>query len=121
MELSIFHESIDKLIIYELMQWELVLEAYTNEAEWSEAEFVPSFHEYIATASISVSGPTLILICVLFTGELLTDHILSQIDYRSKFAYLIGLIGRLLNDTKTYQAVYSIFYNPSFLLKQQHF
>nr|AFU73872.1 putative monofunctional diterpene synthase [Pinus contorta] len=84
--------------------WELVLEAYTNEAEWSEAEFVPSFHEYIATASISVSGPTLILICVLFTGELLTDHILCQIDYRSKFAYLIGLIGRLLNDTKTYQA-----------------
>lgn len=84
--------------------WELVLEAYTNEAKWSEAEFVPSFHEYIATASLSVSGPTLILITLLFTGELLTHQILSQIGYPSKLTYLLGLIGRLLNDTKTYQA-----------------
>ena len=73
---------------------------------------MPSFQEYIETASISVALSTVVLITVLFTGEVLTDHILSQIDYRSKFAYLMGLTGRLVNDTKTYQAGYLIPYNP---------
>jgi len=81
-----------------------------KEAEWSEAKYVPSFREYIETASVSIAGATLVLFGVLFTGEVLTDHILSQIDYRSKFAYLMGLTGRLINDTKTYQARYSISY-----------
>nr|M4HYP3.1 RecName: Full=Monofunctional isopimaradiene synthase, chloroplastic; Short=PcmIso1; Flags: Precursor [Pinus contorta]AFU73866.1 monofunctional isopimaradiene synthase [Pinus contorta] len=84
--------------------WEIQLETFMKEAEWSEAKYVPSFHEYIETASVSIAGATLVLFGVLFTGEVLTDHILSQIDYRSKFAYLMGLTGRLINDTKTYQA-----------------
>eukprot|EP00253_Pinus_taeda_P034637 PITA_34637 len=84
--------------------WEIQLEAFTREAEWSEAKYVPSFHEYIETASISISLATIVLISVLFIGEVLTDHMLSQIDYRSKFAYLMGLTSRLINDIKTYQA-----------------
>nr|M4HYC8.1 RecName: Full=Monofunctional pimaradiene synthase; Short=PcmPIM1 [Pinus contorta]AFU73868.1 monofunctional pimaradiene synthase [Pinus contorta] len=83
--------------------WEIQLESFTKEAEWSRAEHVPSFHEYIEAAAISSALPTLVLIGVIFTGEVLTDHILSQIDYRSKFAYLMSLTGRLANDTKTYQ------------------
>eukprot|EP00253_Pinus_taeda_P036131 PITA_36131 len=82
--------------------WEILLEAYTKEAEWSEAEYVSSFHEYIETASITLGLVTIVPISVIFTGEVLTDHILSQIDYRSKFAYLMGLTGRLINDLKTY-------------------
>jgi hypothetical protein len=72
---------------------------------------VPSFQEYIEISSISIALATIVLITVLFSGELLTDHILSQIDYRSKFTYLMCLTGRLVNDTKTYQAGYSISYN----------
>jgi len=89
-------------------QWEIQLGTFTKEAEWSQAKYVPSFDEYIETASVSVALATVALICVLFTGELLTDDILSQIDYRSKFQYLVGLTGRLVNDTKTYQVGYPI-------------
>lgn len=82
-----------------IWQWEIQLGAFTKEAEWSQAKYVPSFDEYIETASVSVALRTVVLISVFFTGELLTDHILSQIDYRSTFACLMSLTGRLMNDT----------------------
>jgi hypothetical protein len=84
--------------------WEIQLDAFLQEAEWSKAGYVPSFHDYIETANVSVALTILVLSSALFTGEVLTDHILSQIDCRSKFAYLMTLTGRLVNDTKTYQA-----------------
>eukprot|EP00253_Pinus_taeda_P006135 PITA_06135 len=59
---------------------EYIETAFTKEAEWSESEYVPSFQEYIETAIVSVALATMVLITVLFTGEVLTDNILSQID-----------------------------------------
>jgi len=68
--------------------------------------------EYIENANVSIALATVVLIGVLFTGEVLTDHILSQVGYRSKLVYLMCLTGRLVNDTKSYQAGYSISSNP---------
>nr|3S9V_A Chain A, Abietadiene synthase, chloroplastic [Abies grandis]3S9V_B Chain B, Abietadiene synthase, chloroplastic [Abies grandis]3S9V_C Chain C, Abietadiene synthase, chloroplastic [Abies grandis]3S9V_D Chain D, Abietadiene synthase, chloroplastic [Abies grandis] len=84
--------------------WKVQLEAYTKEAEWSEAKYVPSFNEYIENASVSIALGTVVLISALFTGEVLTDEVLSKIDRESRFLQLMGLTGRLVNDTKTYQA-----------------
>nr|Q50EK2.1 RecName: Full=Bifunctional levopimaradiene synthase, chloroplastic; Short=PtLAS; AltName: Full=Diterpene synthase; AltName: Full=PtTPS-LAS; Includes: RecName: Full=Levopimaradiene synthase; AltName: Full=Neoabietadiene synthase; Includes: RecName: Full=Copalyl diphosphate synthase; Flags: Precursor [Pinus taeda]AAX07435.1 diterpene synthase [Pinus taeda] len=84
--------------------WEVQLEAYTKEAEWSAVRYVPSYDEYIGNASVSIALGTVVLISALFTGEILTDDILSKIGRDSRFLYLMGLTGRLVNDTKTYQA-----------------
>nr|M4HYC6.1 RecName: Full=Bifunctional levopimaradiene synthase, chloroplastic; Short=PcLAS2; AltName: Full=Diterpene synthase; Includes: RecName: Full=Levopimaradiene synthase; AltName: Full=Abieta-7,13-diene synthase; AltName: Full=Neoabietadiene synthase; Includes: RecName: Full=Copalyl diphosphate synthase; Flags: Precursor [Pinus contorta]AFU73863.1 levopimaradiene/abietadiene synthase [Pinus contorta] len=84
--------------------WEVQLEAYTKEAEWSAVRYVPSYDEYIENASVSIALGTVVLISALFTGEILTDDILSKIGRDSRFLYLMGLTGRLVNDTKTYQA-----------------
>uniref|UniRef100_F2XFB2-2 Isoform 2 of Bifunctional levopimaradiene synthase, chloroplastic n=1 Tax=Picea sitchensis TaxID=3332 RepID=F2XFB2-2 len=84
--------------------WEIQLEAYTKEAEWSAARYVPSFDEYIENASVSIALGTVVLISALFTGEILTDDVLSKIGRGSRFLQLMGLTGRLVNDTKTYEA-----------------
>ena len=77
--------------------------AYTKEAEWSEAKYVPSFDEYIENASVSIALGTVVLISALFTREILSDDVLSKIGRESKFLQLMGLTGRLVNDTKTYE------------------
>ena len=77
--------------------------AYTKEAEWSQAKYVPSFDEYIENASVSIALGTVILISALFTGEILSDDVLSKIGRESRFLQLMGLTGRLVNDTKTYE------------------
>ena len=77
--------------------------AYTKEAEWSEAKYVPSFDEYIENGIVSIALGTVVFISALFTGEILTDDVLSKIGHQSKFIHLLGLTGRLVNDTKTYQ------------------
>ena len=77
--------------------------AYTKEAEWSEAKYVPSFDEYIENASVSIALGTIVLISALFTGEILSDDVLSKIGRESRFLQLMGLIGRLVNDTKNYE------------------
>ena len=79
------------------------MEAYTKEAEWSQAKYVPSFDEYIDNAIVSASLRIVVLISALFTGEILKDEVLSKIGHGSKFLHLMGLTGRLVNDTKTYQ------------------
>lgn len=83
---------------------EIQLAAYSREAEWSEAKYVPSYDEYIENATVSISIGAVVFISALFTGEILTDDVLSKIDHRSRFLHLLGLTGRLANDSKTYQA-----------------
>nr|ACC54559.1 putative abietadiene synthase [Pinus densiflora] len=82
--------------------WEVQLGAYTKEAEWSTARYVPSYDEYIENASVSIALGTVALIRALFTGEILTDDILSKIGRDSKFLYLMGSTGRFVNAPKTY-------------------
>ena len=77
--------------------------AYTKEAEWSEAKYVPSFDEYIENASVSIALGTVVLISALFTGEILIDDVLSKIGHQAKFIHLLGLTRHLVNDTKTYE------------------
>ena len=59
--------------------------AYTKEAEWSEAKYVPSFDEYIENASVSIALGTIVIISVLFIGEILSDDVLSKIGRESRF------------------------------------
>ena len=76
--------------------------AYTKEAEWSEAKYVPSFDEYIENASVSITLGTIVLISSLFIREILKYDVLSKIGHESKFLQLMGLTGRLVNDIKNY-------------------
>ena len=84
---------------------EILLAAHTKEAEWSAARYVPSFDEYIENASVSIALGTLVLISALFTGEILTDDVLSKIGRCSRFVKLMGFTGCLVNDTKTYKPI----------------
>jgi len=84
--------------------WEVQLAACAKEAEWRATKYVPSYDEYMESASVSVSLGTLVLISAIFTREILTDDVLSKIGRASRFHYLMGVTGRLVNDTKTYKA-----------------
>ena len=64
---------------------------------------MPSFKEYIGNGIMSIALGMIVLISALFTREILTDDVLSKIGRESKFLQLMGLTGRLANDTKTYQ------------------
>nr|UPQ49781.1 levopimaradiene synthase [Phylloglossum drummondii] len=84
--------------------WEDLLSAYILEAEWSERSYVPKFEEYIENAKVSIALGTVILNSIFFCGEPLPDHVLQQLDFRSNFLHLVCLTGRLINDTKTFEA-----------------
>ena len=90
-ELFVFHRGTIKYYlwiygsIYDIWQWEIQLEAFTREAEWSEAKYVPSFHEYIENSDVSIAWATLVVIGVILTREVLTYHFFSQIYFRSNF------------------------------------
>ena len=74
-----------------------------QEANWCEVKYVPSFDEYIENASVSIALGTIVFISAFFTGDILTDDVLSKIGHGSRLLQLLGLTGRLVNDTKTYQ------------------
>ena len=70
---------------------------------------MPSFDEYIENACVSITLGTVVFISALYTGEHLTDHVLSLINHGSRFLHLVVLTGRLVNDTKTYQVVFKAY------------
>ncbi|KAJ7553188.1 hypothetical protein O6H91_06G087400 [Diphasiastrum complanatum] len=84
--------------------WEDLLSAYIVEAEWSERKYVPKFDEYVENAKVSIALGTVLLNAIFFCGEVLSDDILQQVDFRSNFLHLVCLTGRLINDTKTFEA-----------------
>ncbi|KAJ7552053.1 hypothetical protein O6H91_06G039800 [Diphasiastrum complanatum] len=84
--------------------WEDLLSAYIVEAEWSERKYVPRFNEYVENAKVSIALGTVMLNSIFFCGEALPDDILQQVDFRSNFMHLVCLTGRLINDTKTFEA-----------------
>nr|WJJ50359.1 diterpene synthase 5 [Cephalotaxus harringtonia] len=83
--------------------WETQLASYTKEAKWMQDKYVPSFEEYMENAKVSMGMATIVLTSGLFTGELLSDEVLSKMGYESKFLQLMVSTGRLVNDTKTHQ------------------
>nr|AQT03468.1 levopimaradiene synthase [Ginkgo biloba] len=83
--------------------WESLLACTVKEAEWAEAKHVPPFQEYLQNGKVSVALATLLLHSVFFTGELLPEHILSELDFRSNFLHLVCLTGRLVNDARTFK------------------
>ncbi|KAJ7559044.1 hypothetical protein O6H91_04G067100 [Diphasiastrum complanatum] len=84
--------------------WEDLLSTYIVEAEWSERKYIPCFDDYVENAKVSIALGTVVLNAIFFCGEVLTDDILAQVDFRSNFLHLVCLTGRLINDTKTFEA-----------------
>ncbi|KAH9317858.1 hypothetical protein KI387_019627 [Taxus chinensis] len=83
--------------------WETQLASYTKEAKWVQDKYVPSFEEYMENGKVSVGLATIVLTSALFTGEILSDEVLSKMGYESKFLQLMVSTGRLVIDTKTHQ------------------
>ncbi|KAJ7532189.1 hypothetical protein O6H91_14G075600 [Diphasiastrum complanatum] len=83
--------------------WEDLLFAYIVEIEWSERKYVPKFDEYVKNGKVSIALGTIILNSVFFCGELLSDAILQQVDFRSSFLHSVCLTGRLINDIKSFE------------------
>nr|AFE61356.1 copalyl diphosphate synthase [Taiwania cryptomerioides] len=83
--------------------WEIQLASYTKEAKRVQDRYMPSFEEYMENAKVSMGLANTVLTSALFTGELLSDEVLSKLDYDSKFVQLMVSTGRLVCDTKTYQ------------------
>eukprot|EP01018_Ginkgo_biloba_P014922 Gb_20080 [translate_table: standard] len=84
--------------------WEDCIGAFLQEAEWTADEYVPTWDAYIKNGITSTGQHAVILSSMFLTGQLLPDHILQQIDFPSKFMELVGLITRLIGDTKSFKA-----------------
>ncbi|KAH9317871.1 hypothetical protein KI387_019640, partial [Taxus chinensis] len=82
---------------------EVQISSHNQEATWVQEKYVPSLDEYMKSAKISMGLGTIVLTSVLFTGELLSDQVLSKIHHGSRFLHLISFTGRLIYDSKTYQ------------------
>eukprot|EP01018_Ginkgo_biloba_P010787 Gb_15698 [translate_table: standard] len=84
--------------------WEDCIGAFLQEAEWTADEHVPTWDTYINNGITSTGQRVVVLNSMFFAGKLLPEHILQQIDFPSKFMELLGLITRLIGDTKSFKA-----------------
>ncbi|GLJ35266.1 hypothetical protein SUGI_0709710 [Cryptomeria japonica] len=85
-------------------EWEVYIDAYMKEAEWLAMGYTPSLEEYLENGKVSAGSRVLTLQPVLTLDAPLSDEILKEIDYPSRFDELLCLTLRLRGDTRTFKA-----------------
>ncbi|XP_059071112.1 alpha pinene synthase, chloroplastic-like [Cryptomeria japonica] len=89
---------------YARKAWEVYIDAYMKEAEWLAMGYTPSLEEYLENGKVSAGSRVVTLQPVLTLDAPLSDEILKEIDYPSRFDELLGLTLRLRGDTRTFKA-----------------
>ncbi|XP_057872931.2 alpha pinene synthase, chloroplastic-like [Cryptomeria japonica] len=89
---------------YTLKVWEAYLNALTKEAQWIVDGYIPSLEEYLENGVPSSAYRVTMLQPILTLDAVLSDDIIQEIDYPSKFNELLCLSLRLKGDTRTFKA-----------------
>eukprot|EP01018_Ginkgo_biloba_P025775 Gb_27156 [translate_table: standard] len=92
-----------EMLNYIRRAWETFIGACLQEAEWIEAQHVPTWEEYIENGINSTGLRMVTLHCILLLNEPLTDNILREVDMPSKFHRLVQLTTRLRGDTRNFK------------------
>ncbi|KAJ7542459.1 hypothetical protein O6H91_10G107700 [Diphasiastrum complanatum] len=88
--------------IYLRTIWDRWLASCLTEAEWKEGGFDPSIEDYMKVATCSIALEPIVLSSMLFLGEKLTEDLLDTQEF-SNLMNLVNIIGRLLNDIRSYK------------------
>nr|C3RSF5.1 RecName: Full=Alpha pinene synthase, chloroplastic; Short=Cf-Pin; Flags: Precursor [Chamaecyparis formosensis]ABW80964.1 alpha pinene synthase [Chamaecyparis formosensis] len=89
---------------YARKAWEVYIDAYMKEAEWLATGYMPSLEEYLENGKVSAGSRVVTLQPILSLDVPLSDDILKEIDYPSRFDELLCLTLRLRGDTRTFKA-----------------
>ncbi|KAH9297639.1 hypothetical protein KI387_029321, partial [Taxus chinensis] len=83
--------------------WEVYIDSMMREAEWINVGYIPTLREYLDNGKVSSGIRITVLPSILLLDALLTEKVLSEIDYPSRFEELLGLTFRLRGDLKTFK------------------
>lgn len=89
------------IIIPTISQWIEFCKALFVEAKWSKMGYIPSLQEYLSNASITSSGPLILIHSYIATMHELTDEIVEFSHTYQDLVYHVSLIIRLCNDLAT--------------------
>ncbi|KAH9297637.1 hypothetical protein KI387_029319, partial [Taxus chinensis] len=84
--------------------WEVYIDSMMREAEWINVGYIPTLREYLDNGKVSSGIRITVLSSILLLDALLTEKVLSEIDYPSRFEELLGLTFRLRGDLQTFKA-----------------
>nr|QHZ00920.1 terpene synthase 13 [Taiwania cryptomerioides] len=84
--------------------WEVFIDSYMREAEWLAMGYTPSLEEYLENGKVSAGSRVVTLHLILSLDVPLSDDVLKEINYPSRFDELLFLILRLRDDTRTFKA-----------------
>ncbi|XP_058734793.1 alpha-farnesene synthase-like [Vicia villosa] len=84
--------------------WIEFCKALFMEAKWYKMGYIPSLREYLSNASITSSGPLILMHSYFSTMHELTDEIVDFSHTYQDLVYNVSLIIRLCNDLATAEA-----------------
>ncbi|CAL5211665.1 unnamed protein product [Lathyrus oleraceus] len=84
--------------------WIEFCKALFVEAKWSKMGYIPSLQEYLSNASITSSGPLILIHSYIATMHELTNEIVEFSHTYQDLVYHVSLIIRLCNDLATAEA-----------------
>ncbi|GLJ10698.1 hypothetical protein SUGI_0133300 [Cryptomeria japonica] len=89
---------------YARKAWEVYIDAYFQEAKWLAMGYIPSLEEYLENGKVSSEAHVVTLQPVLSLDVPISNDVLKEIDYPSRFNELLCLTLRLRGDTKNFKA-----------------
>ncbi|KAL5077993.1 hypothetical protein RYX36_016977, partial [Vicia faba] len=89
------------IIILIISQWIEFCKALFMEAKWYKMGYIPSLREYLSNASITSSGPLILIHSYFSTMHELTDEIVDFSHTYHDLVHNVSLIIRLCNDLAT--------------------
>lgn len=86
------------------MKWYETFASWLLETKWSKSGYIPSKHEYLDNARISVATQTMVLPASCFLNPGSPECKLKHFQNGS-ITKLLMVVSRLLNDTQSYQVI----------------
>ncbi|GLJ24504.1 hypothetical protein SUGI_0468150 [Cryptomeria japonica] len=84
--------------------WEDYIEANMEHARWKSSGHVPTYNEYISTATTSAAIGPILLHPILLAGPALSDNVIEKMFLnKSRFYELIWMCIRLIDDTRDFE------------------
>nr|WAK98082.1 3-carene synthase [Thuja plicata] len=89
---------------YARKAWEVYIDAYLQEARWLAMGYIPSLEEYLENGKVSSGARVVTLQPVLSLDAPISEDVIKELDYPSRFNEILCLTLRLRGDTKTFKA-----------------
>ncbi|GLJ09965.1 hypothetical protein SUGI_0119250 [Cryptomeria japonica] len=91
------------MLEYTRKNWEAYIDALLQEAEWLASGFIPSLDEYLENGKVTAGSRAVTLQPILSLDVPISNEILKEIHYPSRFDELFCLALRLRGDTRTFK------------------